>query len=130
MPWVAVEPKTRTIYTALWNDCCVFKMYSVDTFAYIGDYKIADNLILPGEIQGGAFYNGDLYFCTNAKDQVWRLELESGIINLELSDSYLFHDYEMEGLDFWDLRDRGLGVMHMFGNFMQFREKSLRNYDP
>jgi hypothetical protein len=36
----------------------------------------------------------------------------------------------MEGLTFWDLRDQNLGVMHMFGNFMQLKEKCLRSYSP
>eukprot|EP01036_Dinobryon_divergens_P032344 gene32343-41908_t len=36
----------------------------------------------------------------------------------------------MEGLDFWDLSHIKMGVMHLFGNFMQIREKAVRNYDP
>jgi hypothetical protein len=35
----------------------------------------------------------------------------------------------MEGITFWDLRDKGLGVMHLFGNFMQAKEKAIHNYD-
>ena len=61
---------------------------------------------------------------------MWKLELSTGIIKLELSDTFKTHAYEMEGIDFWDLRGRGLGVMHIFGNFMQVREKALLNYDP
>jgi hypothetical protein len=36
-------------------------MYSVDTFDFIGDYAIAPAQKLPGEIQGGAFYQGDFH---------------------------------------------------------------------
>lgn len=42
---------------------------------------------------------------------------------------YPNHEYEMEGLDFWDLTDRGLGVMHMYGNFMQVKEKAIHHYE-
>jgi hypothetical protein len=71
-----------------------------------------------------------LYVCTNKNVEVWKIDLVSVNLTLELSDSFRNHDYEMEGLDFWDLTEKGLGVMHMFGNFMQVKEKSLRNYKP
>lgn len=37
---------------------------------------------------------------------------------------------QMEGLTFWDLTDKNLGVMHMSGNFMSVTEKSIRSYKP
>lgn len=130
LPWVAVEPKTKIIYSAYWNDHYAFQMYDIETFEHIGEFRVAENVTLPGEIQGGAFYEGALYIVTNENDEVWRVDMSTGGINLELSDEYEHHVYEMEGIDFWDLRSKGLGVLHMFGNFMQLREKCLRNYKP
>lgn len=36
-----------------------------------------------------------------------------GTVTEVLRDAYPNHDYEMEGLDFWDLTEKGLGTMHM-----------------
>ena len=87
--------------------------------------------LLPKEIQGGAFYEGELYLCTNIDDGIWKMNLQSGKVTFVLSDP-IFEKfaYEMEGIDFWDLREKGLGVMHVFGNFMTMREKSIKNYNP
>jgi hypothetical protein len=59
------------------------------------------------------------------------MDITTGNFSLVLSDSiYDKYDYEMEGLDFWDLSAKGLGTMHMFGNFMQVHEKGIDSYDP
>ena len=87
-----------------------------------------DGITLPKEIQGGAFYKNSLYLVSNIEDNVYKLNTTSGDLVLILSDSYRKHDYEMEGLDFWDLSSLDMGQMHMFGNFMQAKEKALHNY--
>jgi len=43
------------------------------------------------EIQGGAFYEGALYIVTNEKDEVWRVDMSTGEVSLELSDEYPHH---------------------------------------
>ena len=91
IPWVAINPKTKTLYTALWNDCCAFQMFTMDSLEHIGEFRIAEGQVLPGEIQGGAFYEGFLYICVNANDEVWKVDLDTGLINLELSDEYPKH---------------------------------------
>lgn len=130
MPWVAVDPSSKLIYSAIWNDCCELKIYNADTFEFVDNLTVNN---LPGEIQGGAFYEGSLYICSNSGDDIWRINVQSGEVEFILSDLYnrsVYPEYEMEGLDFWDLSNRGLGVMHMFGNFMEGREKAVHNYDP
>lgn len=101
--------------------------------AQVDTYYMPEGTELPKEIQGGAFYKGSLYLASNLEDAVWKVvvwcdifslskltalrrgqvDISSGALTKELSDSYNHHDYEMEGLDFWDLTDKGLGVMHM-----------------
>lgn len=146
VPWVAVEPNSRVLYTAEWNECCKLNMYDIDNnLQFLGTYDMPSDLELPKEVQGGAFYENDLYLCINANDEVWKLELKTGSLTLELSDAYKKHDYEMEGITFWDLSNGNvvvgdsssgggsaldLGLLHIFGNFMSLREKSLRNYKP
>ena len=134
MPWVAVDRATRLIYSAVWNDQQQLQVYDLDSFSFVKTLPVNtdDNSpLLPKEIQGGAFYEGELYLCTNIDDGIWKMNLQSGKVLFVLSDP-IFENfaYEMEGIDFWDLRHKGLGVMHVFGNFMTMRKKSVKNYDP
>jgi len=133
LPWVAVDPSTKILYSARWNDCCSLKMYNADTLEYLGLFPVISSgnatNSLPNEVQGGAFYNGDLYICVNADDNIYKIDMKTGNIEFVLSDAYNHHQYEMEGIDFYDLQEEGLGVMHLYGNFMSV-EKQIRNYDP
>lgn len=129
MPWVAVDPNSRLLYSAVWNDCCELQIYNVDTFDFVGTLKGTSNL--PPEIQGGAFYQNDLYLAVNGNCSIYKMDITTGDLSFVLSDMpYQKHIYEMEGLTFWDLQHLGLGVMHMYGNFMTVREKSIRSYSP
>jgi hypothetical protein len=128
MPWVAVDPSTRLIYSAVWNDCCSLQIYNLDTFAFVGDLKPVNGL--PREIQGAAFYEGNLYLSVNGNCSVYQLNMQTNETSFVLSDEYDHHEMEMEGLTFWDLRSRGLGVMHLYGNFETVREKGIHNFEP
>jgi hypothetical protein len=126
---VAVDPSTRILYSAVWNDCCDLQMYNADTFDYLGKLTAPDGL--PREIQGAAFYENDLYLAVNGNCSIYQMNLITKEINFVLSDlPYKKHIYEMEGLTFWDLREKGLGVMHMYGNFETLLEKAIRSYTP
>lgn len=97
----------------------------------LNTYTLPEGVSLPKEIQGGAFYNGDLYLASNIDDSVFKVRFQvgnaallhlmlrckldrtQGQLTQVLSDVYPNHEYEMEGLDFWDLTEKGLGMMHM-----------------
>ncbi len=112
MPWVAVHADSRKIYSAVWGDCCEFQIYDLDSFEFSGTLTVPNGL--PKEIQGGAFYNGDLYVTTNINVSVYKVNIVTGDIEYVLSDDYIDnHIYEMEGIDFWDLEDQNIGTMHM-----------------
>jgi len=130
MPWVAVNPKTRLLYSAVWNSAKDLAVYDMDTFE--AKEPLTIDAGLPGEIQGGAFYNDDLYLAVNGNCSVWKLNLAKKELTKVLSDNELFrkHEYEMEGIDFWDLRDRGLGLLHVYGNYMSLEEKGIRSFVP
>ncbi len=130
IPWIAINPDDKILYTVNWCNCCVINRFDSQTFEQLEDIVLPEGIQLPNEIQGGAFYKGLLYLSINAKDQIYSFNLTSSELKLELSDEMRNHAYEMEGLDFWDLTDKGLGVMHMYGNFMQLKEKSIRSYKP
>ena len=130
MPWVAIDPKTRLLYSAVWNDCCKLQVYDLVTFDFVGTVATTNPEGLPREIQGGAFYENDLYLAVNGNCSIYKMDINTGHIDFVLSDSMNHHDYEMEGLTFWDLRKQGYGVMHMYGNFMTIREKGIRSYSP
>mmetsp|Transcript_26004 Transcript_26004/g.43847 ORF Transcript_26004/g.43847 Transcript_26004/m.43847 type:complete len:92 (-) Transcript_26004:155-430(-) len=89
---------------------------------------------MPAEIQGSAFYKGDLYVSSNINVSVYKIDVSTGETSFVLSDDYIEkHLYEMEGLTFWDLEEQGgggegLGTMHLFGNFMEVKEKAIRNF--
>eukprot|EP01034_Spumella_vulgaris_P023586 gene23586-29815_t len=131
MPWVAIEPTTRELYSAVWGDCCLLQIYDSTSFEFKRTLRVGnDTNPMPSEIQGAAFYEGDLYLSCNGNDTIWKVDVATGTYEYVLSDLMAHHEYEMEGLDFWDLRHRGLGVMHMYGNFMKVVEKSIRSYEP
>jgi hypothetical protein len=86
---------------------------------------------------GGAFNPldpGFLYLSVNGNCSVYKVDVHSGDVSFVLSDDYEKrpHEYEMEGITFWDLRDHkpDFGVMHMFGNFMTVKEKGIRSFTP
>ena len=127
MPWVAANPDTRQLYSAVWGDCCNFQIYDLDTFEFAGTLNVPAGL--PKEIQGGAFFEGSLYVTSNLNVSVWKVDVTTGDLEFVLSDDYIDnHIYEMEGLDFWDLENIGAGTMHMYGNFMKVLEKGVRNF--
>jgi hypothetical protein len=128
MPWVAVDQKTRLLYSAVWNDCCNLQIYNVDTFAFVGVLTAVNGL--PKEIQGAAFYQDNLYLSVNGNYSVYMLNMQTNETSYVVSDDPLYSIYEMEGLTFWDLTARGLGVMHLYGNFDTVKEKSIHNFDP
>ena len=128
VPWLAIDYTNRNIYTAEWNECCTLKIFNVDSLEFVGNYTMSQGTELPKEIQGGAFWGNDLYLATNSEDKVYRLILKTGVIDVAVSDKYKHHDYEMEGITFWNLEDNGYGTMHIFGNFMQLREKAIHSY--
>jgi hypothetical protein len=98
MPWVAIDPKTRLLYSAVWNDCRALQMYNLDTFDFVGTLKTSNPEGLPREIQGGAFYQNDLYLAVNGNCSIYKMDIQTGAIEFVLSDSLgRHHDYEMEG---------------------------------
>lgn len=109
----------------------------MDTFALKGKLSPAAGQELPGEIQGGAVNPaepGFIYLSINANCSIYKMDLNTGEVRFVLSDDYAHrpHEYEMEGITFWDLRDHtpNFGVMHFFGNFMTVKEKGIRSYTP
>ena len=135
VPWVAVDYDRREIYAAEWNDCCKLSIYSIDDFRFLRTLDVSN---MPAEIQGSAFYQGDLYVSSNINVSVHKIDVTSGESYFVLSDDYIEkYMYEMEGLTFWDLEEEGkgpgegrenLGTMHLFGNFMEVKEKAIRNF--
>ena len=128
VPYVAVDYSHRELYAARWNECCEFSVYSIDDFSFLRTFSVSN---MPSEIQGSAFYNGDLYLSSNVNVSIHKVDMSTGETSFVLSDDYIDkHLYEMEGLTFWDLEsyDRNLGTMHFFGNFMEVKEKAIRNY--
>lgn len=136
LPWVAVNPSTRSLYANVWNQVDGIQIYDMDSFALKGKLTPAAGQTFPKEIQGGAFNPldpGFLYVAINANCSVYKIDLLSGDVTFILSDEYnttVPHVYEMEGITFWDLRKHrpDLGVMHLFGNFMSIKEKSIRSF--
>ena len=91
--YLALPFISRRIYSAVWNDCCQLQVYDLDTFSFVESITISPGL--PGEIQGGAFYRGDLYICSNGQDGVWKIDLLKKTSEFVLSDAYDNHEYEV-----------------------------------
>ena len=133
MPWVAVDTQSRQLYSAVWNSKQNLMVYDMDTLKSKGVVTVPEPG-LPGEIQGGAFWNGDLFLAANGNCSIYRLDMKTLAISRVLSDlpDYRFykHEYEMEGIDMTDLTGAGLGQLHLFGNFMALEKKSIRSFVP
>lgn len=136
VPWVTVNPETGYLYASEWNNMDVIHVYDTanQEFPLVEKLTIATPETYPKEIQGASFYQGDLYLATNIEDSIYRINVTTGVSDFVFSDneSYLIDNYyyEMEGLTFWDLSADGLGVMHMYGNFMNVREKAIHSFSP
>lgn len=96
MPWVAIHSETRRIYSAIWGDTDHLQLYDLDTFEFVGTHDMLPGVLLPKEIQGGAFYEGELYMATNIDDAVWKLNLETRVLEQVISDVYDHHEYEVQ----------------------------------
>ena len=134
MPWVTVNPNTNLLYTSEWSNTERIHIYdTANNCAYMGYLIIANPEEYPKEVQGASFYNNELYISTNINDGIYKIDINSGISEFVFNDdnNYLPDEYyyEMEGLTFWDLSNDGLGLMHMYGNFMNAREKAVHNFD-
>ena len=133
-PWIAVDKTQGLLYSAGWSEADAINVYDLDTFDPVGRVPAAAGTRVPAEVQGGAFWSEDpngLYLATNGGCSVYRFDVVTGESEFILSDDYdkRRHEYEMEGLTFWDLGE-GVdgGQMHMFGNFMEVKEKSIHSY--
>jgi len=117
----------------VWNDDSNINVYDLDSLQLKGSMRPAADHALPKEIQGmmldaanatisvrpmfrfspgGAVWGNDprgLYLAVNGNCSVYRLDVRSGEVFLVLSDTYAKrpHEYEMEGITFWDLRKTG-----------------------
>jgi hypothetical protein len=58
-----------------WSDCLsvILSRSLASSYEQIGNYKMPDEVRLPNEIQGGAFFKGDLYLATNIETAVWKV---------------------------------------------------------
>jgi hypothetical protein len=135
IPWVAVDFKSKLIYSCVWNSQSLL-MYDLDTFDFIKQLDLIPSNIdigIPKEIQGASFYNNDLYITSNTNCSVYKINISTGITTFVLSDeTYKYHEYEMEGITFFDndeLKKQGYGTMMIYGNFMSL-QKSLHTFTP
>lgn len=132
-PWVTVNPDLQLVYSANWNDINNINVFNINTLEYMNNITINNPDIYPKEIQGASFYKGDLYVATNIKDSIFKIDIKTGICEFAFSDdqNYIIdkYYYEMEGLTFWDLYNTGKGVAHVYGNFMNIREKAIHSFE-
>ena len=131
-PWVAVDGDY--IYSSHWSDTTKLNLWNRNDFSFQKSIYAKEGVELPKEIQGAAFYDADPGFIYLAVDgpAVYRFDATSGsTCEFVLKDAYDHHPYEMEGITFMDLEHRGLGTLHVYGNFQSLREeKSIHNFSP
>jgi hypothetical protein len=111
--------------------CCVFVSQTVSVLL------LFTTTVRSTRQTGGAFNPldpGFLYLAVNGNCSVYKIDVSTGDVSFVLSDDYEHrpHEYEMEDITFWDLRDHtpAFGVMHLYGNFMTVKEKGVRSYTP
>lgn len=52
MPWVAIDPSTRLLYSAVWNDVNNLQVYNADDFSFVQQLTVQGANKLPPEVQG------------------------------------------------------------------------------
>lgn len=133
---MTVNPEDGYLYASEWNDINNIHVYDTQqpNLPLVRTISIANPEEYPKEVQGASFYKGELYLATNVKDSVYKFDVDSGMCSFVLSDNQNYvidnYYYEMEGLTFWDLTADGLGVMHVYGNFMNARKKAIHSFSP
>ena len=126
LPWVAADYDSRVLYSNDWGDVAHLQTYDMDSFEFKGTLDCT----LPPEVQGAAFFKGDLYLSSNVDVSVWRVDvgIASPVAEMVVSEPQR-KVLEMEGLTFWEddeLKANGLGEMFFYGNFMT--TKALHSY--
>jgi hypothetical protein len=136
-PWVCIDPAQRNVFSSPWNEKRQINVYDMDTLEAKGVYTTPEGLELPGEIQGAAMYENELYLAVNGDCAVYKYNIygtDDASMTLTLQFSGCTNKvFEMEGLSFWDLRQEkphSMGLMHLYGNFDSFKEKGIHSYEP
>jgi hypothetical protein len=120
MPWVALDTTTGHLYSSEYDDVCELRVYSADTLEYLHTLPITGQAAPLNGVQGGAFFEGNLYLGVNAGDSVYEIDVRTGVMELVIQqfEEGSSGEYEFEGLEFLDLRGEGKGLMHNTGNHL------------
>lgn len=113
MPWVAMNADTRLLYSSDYDNVSTIQIYNAD-LDFVEDLKI-DSVL--DKVQGGSFYEGLLYLGVNGGDTVYSVDVSTGAVTTALvqTEPGSGDEYEFEGITFWDLRHKGMGLMHNTG---------------
>ncbi len=116
VPWCAVDKDTGYLYASRWSDAETVYCYDVND-----SMKLVKEIHLKGlgvidRIQGGEFYNGNLYLSNDVKDKeniknILKLDVSTGEVSLAAERDVGSSDVEAEGMTF--LETENGAVMHV-----------------
>mmetsp|Transcript_58912 Transcript_58912/g.67112 ORF Transcript_58912/g.67112 Transcript_58912/m.67112 type:complete len:267 (+) Transcript_58912:28-828(+) len=115
MPWVALDKNTKFLFSSEFDDVDTLQIYDLD-LKHRGSLPLAQKL--PNGIQGGTFgpTPGLLYLTCNTNESIWEIDIVTGAVKEIVSYNNLGYTLEMEGITYFDLSQRGEGVLHFTGN--------------
>ena len=114
VPWCAVDPETGYLYASKWSDAeKIFVYDTADSMKLIREITLSETVT---RIQGGEFYNGNLYLSFDCKDsgnikKILHIDTETGNVTLAAERNVGGDNVEAEGITFFPGEDGA--VMHV-----------------
>ncbi len=105
VPWCAVDPETGYLYASFWDEADVIHVYDVnDSMKSVRDIEVKGADFID-RIQGGEFYNGELYLSYDIHDNgniknIMKVDVETGEVSLAAERNVGSDNVEAEGMTF------------------------------
>ncbi len=87
IPWLAVNPETGMLYASAWSNTTIIEQYQISAvMAHVDEINLQGLGVLD-RIQGGEFYNGQLYLSADNQDSgkiknVYSVDVDTGVVKL------------------------------------------------
>ncbi len=108
VPWCAVDPATGYLYASKWNDIETVYVYdTAKSMSLVRKIPLSETI---HRIQGGEFYNGNLYLSNDVEDNgnyknILKVDVNTGDVSVAALRDVGGDNVEAEGLTFWESED-------------------------
>ncbi len=110
VPWCAVDSESGYLYASKWSNAEKIYVYDVnDSMKLVKEISLS-GLGVIDRIQGGEFYNGNLYLSNDIEDNgnfknILKVDVETGEVSLVAERNVGGKNIEAEGITFWQAKE-------------------------